>query len=198
MSTVTTSYEIAKVKLQMEATQAKEELETLWAKSEMGKTHIRALVAKHRLKLNQKVEEALARGWKEWSPQAVELQVLQADAKNHQKEGKCFFKMDKMSINMIREDLEEDFHALADGHTKAISVLLEEFNDDQMVLLIAAEQAMDITPTDSDEGPSKLVIGTSPNDQRNEPTDKRNNDVRSELEIVTEPTKGIFHILTED
>ena len=54
--------------------------------------------------------------------------------------------MDRTSISMIPEDLEEYFHALADGHTKAISVLLEEFNNDQMVLRIAAEQAMDITP----------------------------------------------------
>ena len=47
--------------------------------------------------------------------------------------------MDKTSISIIREDLEEDFHAIADGHTKVISTLLEEFNDDQMVLRIEVE-----------------------------------------------------------
>ena len=51
------------------------------------------------------------------------------DTENRQKEGKGFFKMDKISISMIQEDLEEDFHALTDGHTKAITTLLEEFND---------------------------------------------------------------------
>ena len=43
---------------------------------------------------------------------------------------------------MIREDLTEDFRALADAHTKAVDTLLEEFNDDQMLLMIETEQAL--------------------------------------------------------
>ena len=50
--------------------------------------------------------------------------------------------MDDNSIQMIREDLTKDFHALADTHTKAIGTLLEEFNDDQMLLMIDTERAM--------------------------------------------------------
>ena len=106
--------------------------------------------------------------------------------------------MDKTSINMIGEDLEEDFHALSDGHTKAISMLLEEFNDDQMVLRIAAEQAMDITPPDGDDRPRKPTLGTSPNDQSNEPRDEESSDVWSEPETVTKLVEGILYILTED
>ena len=44
---------------------------------------------------------------------------------------------------MIREDLTKDLHALANAHTKAIGTLLEEFNDDQMMLMIETEQAFD-------------------------------------------------------
>ena len=56
--------------------------------------------------------------------------------------------LDKNNIGLVREDLEEDFRALADGHTKAITTLLEEFNDDQMVLRLQAEKALDInTPS---------------------------------------------------
>ena len=50
--------------------------------------------------------------------------------------------MDKNNIVLVREDLEEDFRALTDGHTKAITALLEEFKDDQMVLRLEAEKAL--------------------------------------------------------
>ena len=105
--------------------------------------------------------------------------------------------MDKTSISMIQEDLEEDFHALTNGHTKAITMLSEESNDDQMVLQIAVEQALDIKQIDDDKGPSKVVIGTSPYDKSNEPREEGSSDVRPELEAVLELAEGILHILTE-
>ena len=198
VQSMNTTYEVVAAQLRLELKQAKQDNLALQTLHDEREDRINTLVMKQCQKLNRKIDETLDAGWKKWSAQATELQVLRADTENRQKEGKGFFKMDKTSIGMIREDLEEDFYALADGHTKAISVLLEEFNDDQMVLRIAAEQAMDITPTDSDEGPSKLVTGTSLNDQSNEPRDEGSNDVRSEPETVTEPAEGIFHILTED
>ena len=110
-------------KLRLEIDQAKQERLTLQAMNNKWEERINALVMKQWQKLNRKVDEMLAAGWKQWLRQAAELQVLRADAENHWKEGKGFYKMDETSINMIREDLEEDFHALADGHTKAISIL---------------------------------------------------------------------------
>ena len=41
-----------------------------------------------------------------------------------------FYKMDENSIQILREDLIEEFQALARTHTTAIRNLLEEFNDD--------------------------------------------------------------------
>ena len=38
--------------------------------------------------------------------------------------------MDENNIQMVREDLTEDFQALAKTHTIEIGNLLEEFNDD--------------------------------------------------------------------
>ena len=73
----------------------------------------------------------LARTWQEWSAQATELQILQEDAKNRQKEGQGFYK--------AKEDLTEEFHALAKSPTVAIEQLLEDFNDDQMLFHIEAE-----------------------------------------------------------
>ena len=70
---VTASFEIMKVKLERDAATAKEELGTLHTKYEMGEARVKALVLKHRMKLNQKIEEALALGWKEWLAQAPKL-----------------------------------------------------------------------------------------------------------------------------
>ena len=77
LAAVNRSCEIIKAKIQQEAMEAREELATLQAIYEMGEAQIRALVARHRLKLNnQKAKETLARGWKECSAQASELQVF--------------------------------------------------------------------------------------------------------------------------
>ena len=42
--------------------------------------------------------------------------------------------MDENSIQLLREDLTEEFHAMAKSHTTAIEQLLEEVNDNQMML----------------------------------------------------------------
>ena len=73
---MTTLWDIINAKLQREAKEAKRELATLEAKYERGEEQIWALVAKHRLKLDQTFEETLA-VLREWSAQAAELQVFE-------------------------------------------------------------------------------------------------------------------------
>ena len=139
LASVTTSCEILKVKFQQDTKKAKDEMDTFRAKYEMGETRIKEIVEKCRLTLNQKVEESLDRGLKEWSAQAVELQVFRANAENQRKEGCGFYKMDEINIHILREYLTEEFHALAQTHTMTIRHLLEEFNDDQMLLRLDSE-----------------------------------------------------------
>ena len=92
----------------------------------------------------------------------------------------------------------EDFHALADGHTKAITTVLEEFNEDQMMLRIEAEQALnDKSPVD-DDGPTKPDISTSPNLHSTKQLVEGSNDIRLDRVTITEQAEGIFYILTED
>ena len=56
--------------------------------------------------------------------------------------------MDNTSIQMVREDLTEDFCTLVDTHTKAIERLLNEFNDDQLLLMLDTKRAFnDNAPT---------------------------------------------------
>ena len=104
LSTITKVYEIAKIQSQIEAKQAKEELETLRAKDEMIATRIRVLILKHRSELDQKVEETPAHEWKEWSVQGTKnLQYFRADTKNQKKEGRGFYKMDETTTKSSRK-----------------------------------------------------------------------------------------------
>ena len=47
--------------------------------------------------------------------------------------------MDENNIQLFREDLAEEFHALVKSHTTAIEQLLDDFNDDQMLFQIEVE-----------------------------------------------------------
>ena len=134
-----TTCEIITRQHQQEAQAIRDELDTCRAQYEMGEIRIKALIAKHRQKFNNTIEEALARAWQEWSAQAAELQVLRADAENQWKEGRGFYKMDENSIQILHEDLIKEFHAFAKSHTTSIEQLLEDFNGDQMLFRLDVE-----------------------------------------------------------
>ena len=55
----------------------------------------------------------------------------------------CTYNMDaeNYSIQMFREDLTEDFQSLASTHTTTIGNILEEFNEEQL-LMLGTEQAL--------------------------------------------------------
>ena len=96
--------------------------------------------------------------------QAAKLQLLRTDAENRKKEGHDFYKMDEYNIQMVQEDLTEDFQALAKTHTMEIGNLLEEFNDDQLLLLIEMEKDFQETlpnKTEEDEMKKRKPHSTS-------------------------------------
>ena len=218
LNSLNTSCEILTAKLWLDIEKAKHETLALQTMYDTGEERINVLVMKQRQILNRKVDETLAAGWKQWSAQAAELQVLWADAENRRKEGKGFYKMDDNNIQMIREDLTEDFHALADAHTKAIGTLLEEFNDDQMLLMIETEQALNENapqqPAAVEDRPIKpdshtpTSLRSPSNDKKELATDnsaKNINAPRPDPATIpkhetTEPnqTEGVLHILTKD
>ena len=47
--------------------------------------------------------------------------------------------MDEINIQILRENLTEEYHNLAKSHTATIEQLLEEFNNDQMMFLLEVE-----------------------------------------------------------
>ena len=195
---LTTTCNLLTAQLRLELNQAKEENLALQEMHDSREEHINILVMKQRQKLNRKIDETLTVGWKQWLTQAAELQVLWVDTENRRKDGKGFYKLDKNSINMVWNDLAEDFHALADGHTKAISTLMEEFNIDQIMLRIETDQALNVKLPVDDEGPTKSEISTSPKVQNNEQMVEGSSDIQPDPMTVTEQVEGILHILTED
>ena len=193
VKTMVTSDDIITGKLRLKVEEAQRENQALHAQQAEHEDRTNALVMKQLQLLNRKIDETLDAGWKAWSAQAAELQVLRADAENRQKEGKGFLKMDKNNIALVREDLEEDFCALIDGHTRAITGLLEEFNDDQMVLRLDAEKALEITTAAEHTvpaGPSLPAPHHTPQDE--------GSSAAPTPDINTENTEGILHILTKD
>ena len=190
VKSMVTSYDIIKAKLRLKVEEAQQENRTLHTQEAEQEDCINTLVMKQRQLLNRKIDETLDAGWKKWSAQAAELQVLRADAENRQKDGKGFLKMDKNNIALVREDLEEDFRALADGHTRAIIALLEEFNDDQMVLRPDTEKAENTVPCEQAAGTSLLAPHHTPKDEGSSVAPTPENDAKQ--------TEGILHILTED
>ena len=77
----------------------------------MGKERVKALIAKHRMKLNQKVEEALAAGKSGWLKQP-NYESSEQMPRTKKRRVADFTKMDENSIQILREDLTKEFQSL--------------------------------------------------------------------------------------
>ena len=82
------------------------------------------------------ITDSLDNGQKMWSTQAIELQLLRANHKNRKKQGHGFFKMDEVSITMVRDEFANDIYELTTHHKEEINKLLEEFDDKQITIAI--------------------------------------------------------------
>ena len=78
----------------------------------------------------------LDKGWKTWSTQAAELQLLRADHENWIKQGPRFFEMDDASINTIREELANNIYELIAQHIEEINMMLDKFEDQQVAIVV--------------------------------------------------------------
>ena len=113
--------------------------------------------------------------------------------------------MDENNIQFLREDLTEEFHAVAKSHTTTIEQLLEDFNDDPMLFPIEAEayeeerihtesQAaaarQNIAPT-TEEQTSEPLAATHTTEARKEgPTPANTNPTPEQQTEKTNPTRA--------
>ena len=91
-------------------------MESNQAQISMYDTRIKILIDRHRQHLSKKIEEAFGRTGEEWAAQDVELHISRVDAENRRKEGRGFYKMNDASIQTLRVDLYEDYHAYYRGN----------------------------------------------------------------------------------
>ena len=68
------------------------------------------------------------KGWKTWSTQAAELQLLQADRENRKAQGQGFFKMIDEAISSLQEDIAKDLYDMAVVHREEASRIMQEFD----------------------------------------------------------------------
>ena len=67
----------------------------------MGEDKIRAILRRHKVNMLKMLMESMEKGWKTWSAQAAELQLLGADMENRKAQGHGFFKMTEEAISTI-------------------------------------------------------------------------------------------------
>ena len=74
------------------------------------------------------VNESIDKGWKTWSAQASELQLLRADRDNRKAQGQGFFKMSEEVISIVREDIAKDLYEMDACHREEVSRIMQEFD----------------------------------------------------------------------
>ena len=112
--------------------------------------------------------------WKEWSQQVAELQTLRVDAENRTKAGDKFYKMDEESIVTIREELSEDFFALAEAHLKEVRGLVERLDDGQLETQLQLEKyKQDRQHQEAKGKTTPITISDEERPAEEQPTDKQ-------------------------
>ena len=109
------------------------------ARAKAGVDRIKLIMSSWSTRAQASINESAEKLWREWAQQAAELQTLRADAENRKKTGDGFYKMDEESIVNIREELSEDFYALAEEHLKEIRGLVERLDDGQLATQLELE-----------------------------------------------------------
>ena len=118
------------------------------------------------------INESTEKLWKEWSQQETELQTLRADAESRRKIGDKFYKMDEESIVTIREELSEDFFALAKEHLKEVRGLVEKLDDEQLATQLELEKyEQDRLRQEAEEKTTPITISEGQRPAEAEPTD---------------------------
>ena len=94
----------------------------------MGEDKIRAILRRNKLNTLKMVLESMDKGWKTWSAQAAELQLLRADRENRKAQGQGFFKMTEEAISTVQEDIAKDLSEIPTCHQEEVNRPMQEFD----------------------------------------------------------------------
>ena len=70
----------------------------------------------------------MEKGWKLWSAQAAELQLLRADRDNRKAQGPSFFKMSQNNLDTVHEEIAKDIYEIAAFYKEEINRIMQEFD----------------------------------------------------------------------
>ena len=150
----------------------RKEKEAASEQAKAGVDRIRLIMSSWNTRAQASIKESAEKLWREWAQQAAELQTLRADAENRKKTGDKFYKMDEDSIVNIREELSEDFYALAEEHLKEIRGLVERLDDGQLATQLELEgYEKDRVRQEAEERTTPISISESERPAEDAPTD---------------------------
>ena len=140
---------------------------------------------------NVLVIESMGKGWKTWSAQATELQLLWADMENRKAQGHGFFKMTEEAISTIQEDIAKDLSEIAACHQEEVNRLMQEFDKHDIETAVQfesyeAERQRQTPRLSAPDTATTSRLSTEPVIQREEYDDDE------------EPEPSLFDILDDD
>ena len=109
-------------------TDLRKELQAAQFDASITKDKVQHIIWKHRAQAKKMIDDSLAEGWKLWTAQAAELQLLRADKINRQVQGPGFFKMAQKDIDSIQEDIMKDMDEIAAFYKEEIQRIMQEFD----------------------------------------------------------------------
>ena len=157
----------------------------------MREDKIRAILRHQKINTLKMVIESMDKGWKTWSAQAAELQLLRADRENRKAQGHGFLKMTEEAISTMQEDIAKDLSEIAACHQEEVNRLMQEFDkhDIETIVQFEAYEAEPQRQTPGLSAPDTTTTSrpsTKPEKQGEESDDDE------------EPEPSLFDILDDD
>ena len=112
--------------------QLKEERQDAEMKSQMGMDRIQRILRGWLNQTKRLIDESSMRWWTKWAQNTAELQLLRADVENRRKEGDDCYTLTSEDFTAIRDELAEDFQALADEQLVQVRHLVAQLDDDRL------------------------------------------------------------------
>ena len=145
------------------------------------------------------VNESLEKGWRTWSAQATELQLLRDDKYNRRVQGAWFFKRSEEAMAAVQEDLAHYLYELAANHREEITRFMEEFHAHDIDTSIKLDdyerewrhQTDELGPPPTSEPPNQ-----GSHEENQDEDDDDNNTDYNEQEQEAKPS--LYNILHDD
>ena len=158
---------------------------------------IRAILKRHKLNTLKMVNESIDKGWKTWSAQAAELQLLRADRDNRKAHGQGFFKMTEEAISTVQEDIAKDLYEIAACHREEVSRIMQEFDKHDVDTVVQLDNL------ESERRNQTTGLGAPETEKPRPSTEDTHKFIESEdededEEDVQQPEPSLFDILQDD